>query len=379
MSQTLVPSAMATTAESPAPLTGEGRRRVIIERVSPEVDGGRFPAKRTVGDIVEVEADIFTDGHDSVRAVLLYREEAAAEWQESPLTALVNDRWRGTFPVRQLGRYRYTIHAWVDHWETWLRDLRKRIDAKSDSPIDYQIGAELVEQAAERAQNQDRAALKKHSMLLRSEHNNEVRQAAALHGDLNELVQRYPDRRFATELERELMIVVDPVRARFSSWYELFPRSTSPESGRHGSFADCEARLSYVAELGFDVVYLPPIHPIGITFRKGKNNAVVAELGDVGSPWAIGAAEGGHKSIHPSLGTLEDFRRFVRRANELGIQVALDIAFQVSPDHPYVKEHEEWFRKRPDGTIQYAENPPKKYQDIYPFDFETPKWQTLWY
>jgi starch synthase (maltosyl-transferring) len=378
MSQTLVPSAMTTTSESPSPHTGEGRRRVIIERISPEVDGGRFPAKRTVGDTVEVEADIFTDGHDSVRAVLLFRYETADEWQETPLAALVNDRWRGSFPVRELGRYRYTIHAWVDHWETWLRDLRKRIEAKSDSPIDYQIGAELVEQAAGRAQNQDREALKKQSILLRSEHNNEARQAAALHRDLNELMQRYPDRTFATELKRELVIVVDPVYARFSSWYELFPRSTSPEPGRHGTFADCEARLSYVAELGFDVVYLPPIHPIGTTFRKGKNNSVVAEPGDVGSPWAIGAAQGGHESILPDLGTLDDFRRFVRRANELGIQVALDIAFQVSPDHPYVKEHEEWFRKRPDGTIQYAENPPKKYQDIYPFDFETPKWQPLW-
>jgi starch synthase (maltosyl-transferring) len=378
MSQTLVPSEMTVMAESPSPLPGEGRRRVVIERVSPEVDGGRFPAKRTVGDTVEVEADIFTDGHDSVRAVLLFRHETAADWQESPLTPLVNDRWRGIFPVRQLGRYRYTIHGWVDHWETWLRDLRKRIDAQSDSPIDYKIGAELIEEAADRAQNEDRAALRKQSTVLQSEHNNEVRQTAALSGALNELMQRYPDRRFATELDRELVIVVDPVRARFSSWYELFPRSTSPEPGRHGTFADCEARLSYIAELGFDVVYLPPIHPIGTTFRKGKNNSVVAEPGDVGSPWAIGAAEGGHKSIHPDLGTVDEFRRFVRRANELGIQVALDIAFQVSPDHPYVKEHEEWFRKRPDGTIQYAENPPKKYQDIYPFYFETQNWQALW-
>ncbi len=378
MSQTLVPSAMTTTAQSPSPLAGEGRRRVMIERVSPEVDGGRFPAKRTVGDTVEVEADIFTDGHDSVRAVLLYRHETSAEWQKSPLTPLVNDRWRSGFPVRELGRYHFTIDAWVDHWETWLRDLRKRIDAKSDSPLDYRIGAELIGQAAERAENQDRANLEKQSKLLQSEHNSDARQTAALQSELNELMQRYPDRRLATRLDRDLQIVVDPVRARFSSWYELFPRSTSPEAGRHGTFADCEARLSYIAELGFDVVYLPPIHPIGTKFRKGKNNSVVAEAGDVGSPWAIGAPEGGHKSILADLGTLEDFRRFIRRANELGIQVALDVAFQVSPDHPYVSEHEEWFRKRPDGTIQYAENPPKKYQDIYPFDFETPQWQPLW-
>ncbi len=189
---------------------------------------------------------------------------------------------------------------------------------------------------------------------------------------------RYPDRRFATEMERELVLIVDPVRARFSSWYELFPRSTSPEPGKHGTLQDCTARLPYIADMGFDVVYLPPIHPIGTNFRKGRNNSVTAEPGDVGSPWAIGAPEGGHKSVHPELGTLEDFRALVSRASELGLQVALDIAFQAAPDHPYVKDHEEWFRKRPDGTIQYAENPPKKYQDIYPFDFESTKWWEMW-
>jgi starch synthase (maltosyl-transferring) len=192
------------------------------------------------------------------------------------------------------------------------------------------------------------------------------------------MIGRYPDRRFASEAERELVIVVDPVRARFGAWYEMFPRSTSPQAGRRGTLKDCEARLPYVAAMGFDVVYLPPIHPIGTAFRKGKNNSVTAAPDDTGSPWAIGAADGGHKAIDPGLGTFDDFGRFMGRASELGLDVALDIAFQVSPDHPYVKEHEEWFRKRPDGSIQYAENPPKKYQDIYPFDFETPKWLELW-
>ncbi len=352
---------------------------MVIEGVSPEVDGGRFPAKRTVGDQVNVEADIFTDGHDSLSAVLLYRREEANEWIERPMRALVNDRWSGEFPVSELGRYTFTIHAWVDHWETWRRDLQKRIDAASDTPVDYLIGADLIEEAAGRANTADAGWLKRQAEALRANGDDLIRRRAdAVSAALNETMGRYPDRQFATALDRNLVIVVDPVRARFSSWYEIFPRSTAPDGDRHGTFADCEARLPYIAEMGFDVVYLPPIHPIGQTFRKGPNNSVNPKPGDLGSPWAIGAAEGGHKAIHPELGTFDDFHRLVKRASDLGMQVALDIAFQVSPDHPYVKEHEEWFRKRPDGTIQYAENPPKKYQDIYPFNFETSSWPELW-
>jgi starch synthase (maltosyl-transferring) len=357
----------------------DGRRRVVIEGVSPEIDGGKFPAKRTVGDLVRVEADIFTDGHDSVSAVVAYRHESSSTWQEQRMRALVNDRWTGDFRVSQLGRYRYTIHGWVDHWETWRRDLLKRIQANTDTPLDYLIGANFIDEAAERAQGPDVAWLRGQAKLLRDQRQPEALRATATDPALNDVMVRYPDRRFASQLDRELVIVVDPVRARFSSWYELFPRSTAPQPGRHGTFADCEARLPYVAEMGFDVVYLPPVHPVGRTFRKGKNNSVVAEPDDTGSPWAIGASEGGHKSVHPQLGTLQDFRRFVKRAEALGMQVALDIAFQVAPDHPYVKDHPEWFRKRPDGSIQYAENPPKKYQDIYPFDFETEKWEELWH
>ena len=357
----------------------DGRKRVIIEGVSPEVDGGRFPAKRTVGDLVRVEADIFTDGHDSISAVLLFRHENSPDWIERPMQALVNDRWFGEFPVTELGRYRYTIHAWVDHWETWRRDLTKRIAAETDAPVDYLIGAELIKHAAVRAHSSDKKWLQEQARELEARPDDKSsHRSVATNAALNETMLRYPDRRFATELERELVLVVDPVRAHFSSWYEFFPRSASPEPGRHGTFKDCEARLEYAAGMGFDVVYFPPIHPIGRTFRKGKNNSVTAEPDDVGSPWAIGAAEGGHKSILPELGTLEDFRRLVKRAGELGIQIALDIAFQAAPDHPYVKEHENWFRKRPDGTIQYAENPPKKYQDIYPFDFESEDWSGMW-
>jgi starch synthase (maltosyl-transferring) len=366
---------------APAPagkLPQEGRRRVIIEGVAPEIDGGRFPTKRTVGDLVRVEADIFTDGHDSIAAVVRFRREDSGEWQERRMTALVNDRWFGEFPVTELGRYRFAIHGWVDHWETWRRDLLKRIAADGDTAVDYLIGAEHIAAAADRAKAPDAAWLRGEAKFVRTSESREQKRERATDTVLHEVMLRYPDRRFATAYEREPAIVVDPVRARFSSWYEFFPRSTAQEPDRHGTFADCERRLEYVAGMGFDVVYLPPIHPIGRTFRKGKNNSTEAQPGDVGSPWAIGAEEGGHKSIHPPLGTLEDFRSFVRRAEELGMQVALDIAFQVAPDHPYVKEHEEWFRKRPDGTIQYAENPPKKYQDIYPFEFETPEWREMW-
>jgi starch synthase (maltosyl-transferring) len=359
-------------------MTENGRQRVIIEGVTPEIDCGRFAAKRTVGDRVQVEADIFTDGHDAISAVLCYRREKDSNWSETPMRALVNDRWTGEFSAAELGRYRYTLRAWVDHWETWLRDLRKRIQAESDTPLDYQIGAELIEDAAGRAKGDDAQQLRARAKDLRTESDSIKRRTLAVDVVLHALMTLYPDRRFETQYHRELAIVVDPVRARFSTWYEMFPRSASPDPARHGTFADCEARLPYVAEMGFDVLYLPPIHPIGTKFRKGKNNSVNSEPGDVGSPWAIGAAEGGHKSILAELGTLEEFRHFVERAKEYGIDIALDIAFQVSPDHPYVTEHENWFKKRPDGTIQYAENPPKKYQDIYPFDYETEDWQGLW-
>lgn len=331
-----------------------------------------------MGDLVRVEADVFADGHDAILATLLYQHESSPGWREAPMQPLVNDRWFGEFQVTELGRYRYTILGWVDHFETWRRDLLKRIEADTDSAIDYQIGADLIEQGAARAKEPDAGWLRNRAAALRGEENRQQHRADGTDAALDRTMKRYPDRSLASRFERELALVVDPVRARFSSWYEVFPRSTALEPGKHGTFADCEARLPYIAAMGFDVVYLPPVHPIGKTFRKGKNNATVAEPGEPGSPWAIGGGEGGHKAVHPRLGTLQDFQRFVKRAADFGMQVAIDIAFQVSPDHPYVKEHPEWFRKRPDGTIQYAENPPKKYQDIYPFDFETPAWRELW-
>lgn len=357
-----------------------GRNRVIIEGVSPEIDGGQFPIKRTIGEQVEVEADIFADGHDRLSARLLYRFETDVDWRETPLQALVNDRWRGAFPVSQLGHYRYTLQAWVDPFQTWREGLLKKLQAGQDVEVDLLIGTSLVEAAARRANADEAQQLRAWCRTLQTA---PERGAAALtplvlDAEMGRLMSRYPDREWATTYAKELDVVVDRERARFSTWYEMFPRSCASEPGRHGTFKDCEARLPYIANMGFDVLYLPPIHPIGLSHRKGKNNATLAEPDDVGSPWAIGAPEGGHKAIHPALGDAADFRRLVRKARDHGLEVALDIAYQCSPDHPYVKAHPQWFRWRPDGTVQYAENPPKRYQDIYPFEFETDDWQSLW-
>ena len=356
----------------------DGRRRVIIEGITPQVDCGRFPAKRTVGDEVRVQADVFTDGHDAIAASVQARREGSDEWTEIPMKPLVNDRWEAAFRVSELGRYAFKLQGWVDHFETWRRDLLKRIKAESDTALDYRIGAELVAAAAKRASGGDAAWLKESATVLESAKEPRDLRTHATDPMLHELVLRYPDKHFATESSPELSVVVDPVRARFSSWYEFFPRSTAEKPGAHGTFADCEKRLPYIAEMGFNVVYMPPIHPIGRTFRKGKNNNPESQPGECGSPWAIGAQEGGHKEILGELGTLADFKRFVAKAGDFGMLVAMDIAFQAAPDHPYVKDHKNWFKKRPDGTIQYAENPPKKYQDIYPFDFESEDWKGMW-
>ena len=360
-------------------LPTEGRQRVQIEGVSPEIDGGRFPIKRTIGEKVHVEADMFCDSHDAIAGVILYRPEASQQWLETPLSALVNDRWKGEFTVSEMGTYVYTIMGWVDHFKSWRRDIAKKIDAAQVAPVDWLIGAELIEQGSQRASGQDAEQLKTWAAAVRSHHkeSNGILEEKVLSPDLAALMAKYPDRQFATTYEKLLKITGEREKARYSTWYEMFPRSCgSPD--QHGTFSDCIARLPYIAEMGFDVLYLPPIHPIGITYRKGKNNTTVTEPGDVGVPWGIGAAEGGHKAIHPQLGTMEDFRELVAKAQDYGIEIALDIAYQCSPDHPYVREHPQWFKHRPDGTIQYAENPPKKYQDIYPIDFETEDWKNLW-
>jgi starch synthase (maltosyl-transferring) len=353
--------------------------RVRIERVEPEIDGGRFAAKRIAGDLVVVRADIHADGHDILSAAVLQRREGASEWAESPMTLLSNDRCEGSFLVPEIGAYQYTIEAWVDQFASWRAGFAKKMKAGQDVSIDILIGAGLIEDAAGRAEQIDSAFLRGKLEILRapalSVHE---RAATALDRALERIVRRYPNRDTSSLYDKVLRLTVDPERARFSSWYEMFPRSAAEKPGEHGTFKDCEQRLSYVEEMGFDVLYFPPIHPIGRTNRKGKNNSIHSNPNDVGSPWAIGSEEGGHKSVHPRLGTLEDFRQLVAKARERGIDIALDLAFQCSPDHPWIREHPEWFRQRPDGSIQYAENPPKKYEDIVPLDFGTENWKELY-
>ena len=360
-----------------------GRSRVIIEAASPEVDGGAFPAKRVIGDVVTAEADIFTDGHDVISAVVLHRpdDDSQSPWTEVRMRPLVNDRWQGEFPVHALGFHRFTFEAWVDHFLTWHRDLKKRVDggaSEEELRVQLLIGLGYLRDAAQRAGDRDRRKLEPFIAALESADAIDETIEDLRSEDLLALMWRNAERKFVTRYPRELLIEVDRPRAAFSAWYELFPRSAATEEGRHGTFRDVEEQLPRIARMGFDVLYLPPIHPIGVTYRKGKNNKVQAAPGDVGSPWAIGGAEGGHKSVHPDLGTIDDFERLTAKALNAGIEMAMDIAFQASPDHPYVREHPQWFLMRPDGTIQYAENPPKKYQDIYPFHFESEGWQELW-
>jgi starch synthase (maltosyl-transferring) len=309
-------------------------RRVIIEDVTPQIDEGRYPAKRTAGEEVVVEADVFADGHDVLAAVVLWRQRGGTKWRETRMAPLGNDRWRGSFTAaEEFATYEFTVEGWVDRYATWKHGLEKKIAAGQD------VSGERLEEA---------------------------------------LLPKDAGRSAGTRYPRVLTVIVERERARFGAWYEMFPRSAGTDPSRSATFEEAAARLPYIASLGFDVLYLPPIHPIGRSFRKGRNNALTAEAGDPGSPWAIGAEEGGHTAIEPGLGTLDDFTAFVRVAARHGLEIALDIAFQASPDHPYVKEHPSWFRHRPDGTIKYAENPPKKYQDIYPFDFESEDWPALW-
>jgi starch synthase (maltosyl-transferring) len=361
---------------------------VLIESIQPAIDGGRYAVKRVLGDIVAVSADLISDGHDLVSGELLVLspeqpghdpdEERGARAISVPLEVHEGDRHGAHFLVDALGLWHYALRAWIDHFATWQRGLRRKLEAGQDISVELAIGGQLLAAAAQRAAGEDRAALEQAAVTVADGSLDVERRARqALLAELARRVARYPDRTLASTLESWLPVRVDRERARFSSWYEMFPRSTGP-AGQHGTLATAIERLPYVASMGFDVLYLPPIHPIGHSFRKGKNNQTRASNGDVGSPWAIGAAEGGHDTIHPELGTLADFERFRRAAESHGLELALDVALQVTPDHPYVSEHPEWFKHRPDGSIQYAENPPKKYEDIYPFDFECDAWRSLW-
>jgi starch synthase (maltosyl-transferring) len=349
--------------------------RIIIESVQPELDGGRYPVKRVAGDVVEVWADIFRDGHEVLGAALRYRPEGE-EWREAPMTFHDNDRWRGSFKVERIGRYVYTIEAWTDRFQSWRRDAIKKREAGQDIGLELVEGAAMLRDAKGAAGSDTEALSRLLDELARADA--EEQTALLLADGTANLAARLGLRADLTRYYRELELHVDREAARFAAWYEMFPRSQGTEPGKGSSFDDCVRRLPEVQAMGFDVLYFVPIHPIGRVNRKGRNNAVTAAPGEPGSPYAIGSAEGGHTAVHPELGTLDDFRRLVAAAREHGLEVALDFAIQCAPDHPWVKQHPEWFVFRPDGTIKYAENPPKKYQDIVNVNFYGPHREALW-
>lgn len=351
----------------------EGLSRIIIENVQPQIDGGIYPAKRTVGERVDITADIFSDGHDHIRARVLYKKLADSSWSTVELTNQGNDEWAASFYVLENGKYIFTIAAWIDHFETWHYGFKKKVAADVDVHIELKEGAVMLRKLA--------GGKNRQLLQLADEFEKEEGYADVIKkitsDAFEQVVHDNPLVEVETVFEKELEIIVEQVKANVSAWYELFPRSASL-IGKHGTFLDVIKLLPRITSMGFDVLYLPPIHPIGKKNRKGKNNNVTADKDEPGSPWAIGGEDGGHKAIHAELGTLDDYRKLIREAKQHGIDIAFDLAFQCSPDHPYVKEHPEWFKQRPDGSIQYAENPPKKYQDIYPFNFECEAWESLW-
>jgi starch synthase (maltosyl-transferring) len=375
------PAAQVQVAAPAAGLEPRMLRRVVVEAVHPEVDGGRFPIKRTVGEDVIVSADVYADGHDKLAAALLYRREGDERWRETPMVPLGNDRWQGVFRIDQLRPCEYTVEGWIDRFESWRQELSKKFGAAQDVTSELLEGAALLRDSAARigVESEDGVIMRDAAARLEDAGADQAeRVPLALAAEVEQAMARHPDRSRATRYERVLRVTVERERARFGAWYEMFPRSAGTDPSRSATFAEATDHLPYVASMGFDVLYLPPIHPIGTSFRKGRNNSLDAGPDDLGSPWAIGGAAGGHDAVEPGLGTIDDFDRFRETAARLGLEVALDLAYQASPDHPYVREHPAWFRQRPDGSIKYAENPPKKYQDIYPINFESADWQALW-
>ena len=352
---------------------------VVIENLQPLIDGGRYPIKRIVGEDLVVEADIFKDGHDVVAAILKWRVLGKRAWRETPMNFVDNDRWRGICTLYDEDIHEYTVEAWTDAFRSWQAEFAKKFEAGiSDLRSEALEGAALVEAAARRARDRaDRKRLLEFSQQISTGANSEIR-AIAQSGELAVLMATYPDRAAATQYDPPLRVVVDRPAALIAAWYEFFPRSAEGRGDRGSTFRDCLPRVDDARAMGFDVIYFPPIHPIGHTNRKGRNNSTTYEPGEPGVPWAIGSEAGGHKAVEPSLGTLEDFDWLEKEVRKRGMEIALDFAINCSPDHPYVKEHPDWFYKRPDGTIKYAENPPKKYEDIYPLNFHCENWRELW-
>ncbi|MBS1658831.1 MAG: alpha-1,4-glucan--maltose-1-phosphate maltosyltransferase [Bacteroidetes bacterium] len=355
----------------------QGQLRVYIDNVYPEIDGGKYPIRRVPGEIVEVEADVFADGHDLVCARLLYRHFSEKKFSIAPMESTGGERWKGSFEITKQGTYIYTIEAWLDHALSWQHTLKSRLAGKEKLDVELLHGVKFFQKIKTKAAAKEKKSIEDIIELFKDKKRYDEAVKMALSTEAEQWIKKYPDTGIFTRY-KELSVWVDRKKAAFSTWYELFPRAASNVAHRHGTFKDVERLLPRLRDMGMDVLYLPPIHPIGKTHRKGKNNSLKARPDEPGVPWAIGDESGGHKAIHPELGTLEDFQSLVKKAAEHGMEIALDYALQCSPDHPYVKEHPEWFMWRPDGTAQYAENPPKKYQDVIPFNFETKEWETLW-
>jgi starch synthase (maltosyl-transferring) len=354
------------------------QNRVIIERVKPEIDGGIYFVKRTIGESVDVTANIFGDGHDVIRASLLYQVVGAKNWQEVFMTALPNDEWSASFTPDKTGMYAYKIIAWIDDLSTWHKGFKKKYEDGQHIDVELAMGVNFLKQNAANYSKTETKEMLAYAKVLDDKKDYLKAVQTVISEDFAKMVHNFPLKNNVTTYDHNLRVKVERTLAGFSSWYELFPRSATDSVSRHGTFKDVIKQLPRIAEFGFDILYLPPVHPIGEINRKGKNNSVTAKEGEPGSPWAIGSRHGGHKAIEPALGTMADYENLIKEVKKLGIEIALDLALQCAPDHPYIKEHPNWFVWRPDGTIAYAENPPKKYQDIVPLNFECDDWKNLW-
>jgi starch synthase (maltosyl-transferring) len=355
----------------------QNQTRIIIESVKPQLDGGSFYIKRIVNQTVNLSAHVFADGHDVVECCVKFKHEKDKKWSEVRMSPTENDEWEAEFVVNKQGFYSYLIQGWVDYALNWQHGTERKINDNQHVKSELLEGAEYCQAILKEVTKEEKVYLNAAIKAFQDAKLYDSAIEIALSDELHQIFKKYPTRTLANS-SVELKVYVDRKKALFSTWYEFFPRSTSETPGKHGTFKDCERLLPRVAEMGFDTLYFPPIHPIGEVNRKGKNNATTAEKGDVGSPWGIGSKHGGHKSTHPELGTIDDFKSLVKKAQSMGIEVAMDYALQAAPDHPYVKDFPQWFKWRPDGTVQYAENPPKKYQDIQPIYFESGDWKNLW-
>ncbi|MCB0399446.1 MAG: alpha-1,4-glucan--maltose-1-phosphate maltosyltransferase [Winogradskyella sp.] len=355
----------------------QNQKRVVIDAVSPQINCGEFYIKRIVNEIVKVDAHVLGDGHDVIAASVLFKHEKDRKWNEVRMHHIVNDEWKASFVVEKQGLYSYKVEGWVDYALNWQHGIERKIDDNQHVKSELLEGITYLKPLLKKATKEEKEYLNYCIDCFQdAEKYNDAIKEAKSHS-LHDIFVRYPEKYLANE-SKELQIYVDRKKALFSTWYEFFPRSSSQNKGQHGTFKDCERLLPRIAEMGFDTLYFPPVHPIGEVNRKGKNNTTEAKDGDVGSAWGIGSQYGGHKDIHPQLGTVEDFKALVKKAKDLGIEVAMDYALQAAPDHPWVKDHPDWFKWRPDGTVQYAENPPKKYQDILPIYWESKDYKNLW-